>query len=227
MELSIEHGNGIHIALKALMARKSLRDQMNFTIYQLAKAINMPHSILLRLLHPDPSKRVNNPRIDTLMRIVEFFKADGFNVTIDDLLNGVSANKIMDVQSQKIIETLVPQAISVYSFINNDRQKIGTIDVKLSESSPSLFGLLSDEDLNPLFKKGSVFIINPDIIPRHNLLVAVSIDNKPKIMIRKLHIKNKKKCLTTYLQQYEPIELTDKINYKIIGVVIQVYAKTT
>ncbi len=64
----------IHLTLKTLMQMKSERDGINFTLYQLAKALNMPHSILSRLVHSQPSKRVNNPRIDTLSKIVDFLK---------------------------------------------------------------------------------------------------------------------------------------------------------
>lgn len=58
--------NKIHITIKTLMHLKSERDGIAFTLYQLAKALNMPHSVLIRLLHHQPSKRVNNPRVDTL-----------------------------------------------------------------------------------------------------------------------------------------------------------------
>ena len=44
----------------------------------------MRHSILARLIHPDPKKRVTNPRIETLNKILEFFKSEGFTVSIDD-----------------------------------------------------------------------------------------------------------------------------------------------
>ena len=72
-------------ALRALLDAKTQRDQTPFTVYQLAKAIEMPHSILVKLMHEDPSKRVYNPRIETLMRIVSFFQQDGFAVTLDSL----------------------------------------------------------------------------------------------------------------------------------------------
>ncbi|OGT67603.1 MAG: hypothetical protein A3J38_10150 [Gammaproteobacteria bacterium RIFCSPHIGHO2_12_FULL_45_9] len=76
----------LHRTLRALMDQKTQRDHTPFTIYQLAKAIQMPHSILVKLMHEDPKKRVHNPRIDTLTRIVNFFKQDGFPITLDALL---------------------------------------------------------------------------------------------------------------------------------------------
>lgn len=76
--------NHIHSVLKYYLEQKSQRDQCAFTVFQLAKAMDMPHSILVKLMHEDPTKRVQNPRIDTLVKIVEFFRAEGFFITLDD-----------------------------------------------------------------------------------------------------------------------------------------------
>lgn len=101
MENSINHNSELHTVLKDLIDLKSKRDGKIFTIYQLAKAINMPHSILVKLMHSDPTKRVNNPRIDTLTKIIDFFKSDGFSISIDDLLFG---QKEIDIHSQSIAQ---------------------------------------------------------------------------------------------------------------------------
>ncbi|QLH41414.1 MAG: hypothetical protein HWD59_00860 [Coxiellaceae bacterium] len=75
MQLSDQYySSELHLALKELLEKKSKRDGINFTISQLAKAIDMPHSILVKLIHPDPSKRVTNPRIDTLTKIIDFLE---------------------------------------------------------------------------------------------------------------------------------------------------------
>lgn len=44
-------GNKIHLTTKTLMQMKSEKNGISFTLYQLAKAVNMPHSVLVRLLH--------------------------------------------------------------------------------------------------------------------------------------------------------------------------------
>src|SRR6188472_954785 len=76
----------IHLTLKNLIEEKAKRDNAKFTACQLAEALGMPRSMITKLTHYDKSKRVLNPRIDTLIKIVDFFRADGFNVTLDDLI---------------------------------------------------------------------------------------------------------------------------------------------
>ena len=61
--------------IRRLIAQKAARDGRNFNVSQLAKAVNIAHSILVKLLHLDPEKRVTNPRIETLIKIVDFFSA--------------------------------------------------------------------------------------------------------------------------------------------------------
>ena len=112
LENSINYHGELHSTLRGLIDLKSQRDGVKFTVYQLAKAINMPHSILIKLIHQDPTKRVNNPRVDTLAKIVEFFKLDGFSITLDDLLFG---NKEIDIQSQSINLNYVEKSIQAFS----------------------------------------------------------------------------------------------------------------
>jgi hypothetical protein len=84
VEKSINYKNDIYFMLRELLDLKSRRDGKIFTPSQLAKSIAMPHSVIIKLLHPDPTKRVNNPRIDTLIKIIEYFKAEGIMVKNDD-----------------------------------------------------------------------------------------------------------------------------------------------
>src|SRR3990167_10301056 len=98
------YSNNIHLVLRNLFEKKTEKDKKNFTIYQLAKAIDVPHSILVKLMHTDPAKRVLNPRIDTLSKIVDFFKNDGFDIAIDDLISGAKISSSIDVTAQTLNE---------------------------------------------------------------------------------------------------------------------------
>lgn len=220
------YSNNIHVVLRELFEKKSVRDKKNFTIYQLAKAIDVPHSILVKLMHADPEKRVLNPRIDTLSKIVDFFKQDGFDIAIDDLLSGIKANTTIDVSIQTINENCEIKTIPVYEMDGSLQKSIGTIRTKISSPSGNYIALLSDEDIKPIFKKGSFFIIDTLAIPEDDTLVAVDINGINKIIIRKLCIKKNKKILISYDEQTNPIELTKQKKYRFIGVVIQVNAKT-
>src|SRR3990167_2738037 len=158
MTLTENYESNIQLALKNLIDLKSKRDHKNFTIYQLAKAIAMPHSMLVKLIHVDPTKRVNNPRIDTLTRIVEFFRQDGFDITIDDLLTGFKSTTAVNVFEQTVGAFVIDKTIPIYSMSEGLDHSIGMIDIRLTTDSDSIIALLSDEDIKPIFKKGSIFI---------------------------------------------------------------------
>ncbi|OGT35643.1 MAG: hypothetical protein A3F11_06980 [Gammaproteobacteria bacterium RIFCSPHIGHO2_12_FULL_37_14] len=218
--------NNIHLVLRDLIDRKTKRDQKNFTIYQLAKAINVPHSILVKLMHADPTKRVCNPRIDTLSKIIDFFRNDGFDIAIDDLLSGIKSNPIIDVPSQSANAFSEIKSIPIYQISAGIKNNIGTIETKLTSSSGNFIALLSDEDIKPMFKKGSIFIVDTLATPENDTLVAVELDDYNRILIRKFYIKKNKKILASYDENILPIELTKKEKYRFIGVVVQVNAKT-
>jgi hypothetical protein len=217
--------HGVHLTLKELMERKSKRDHINFTIYQLSKALNMPHSILLRLIHPNPAKRVNNPRIDTLTKIIDFFRADGFNVTIDNLLTGFETKTPIDVQTQEIGSFTIEKMLPLYSF-ETEQKKIGMVSIKLATKAKSIIALLSDEDIKPMFKKGSIFIIDTEMEPENDTLVAVKINSYNKVLIKKFYVDGNKRLLKSYNNSIKPIVLMPTMRYSIIGVVIQINAKT-
>lgn len=224
MKISNNFTTSIHIVLRNLIEEKSKRDQINFTSYQLANALCIPRSIITKLTHPDKSKRVTNPRIETLIKIVEFFKADGFNISIDDLL-GIS-KKTIDVQDQKLLAQNITRKIPLRPFCGESDRKLGTIDIKVSSKSKNIFALYADEDIKPIFKKGSIFIIDPEIEPEDDTLVAVNLNKSKDTQIKKYHLENNKIVLKPLIANREKIILLPNHQFAILGVVIQVYAKT-
>ena len=219
------NANKIHLTLRSLMEMKSARDGVNFTLYRLAKSLNMPHSVLLRLIHLEPSKRVNNPRIDTLYKIVEFFKLDGFNVTINDLLMGFNDPDEIFIQNQPSISFNAERKLPLYSFNAAKLDKIGKVKIKLSTQAKNLIALQSDKEIKPIFKKGSIFIIDPDARLENDNLVAVKAEKQNYILIKKIQIQTKRIIMTNYDNSTDPIFLNPQL-HSIIGVVVQVNAKT-
>lgn len=218
------NANKIHLTLRTLMQMKSARDGVNFTLYRLAKSLNMPHSVLLRLIHLEPTKRVNNPRIDTLYKIVEFFKLDGFNITVNDLLMGLSNELEITIQDQPFFfnkETELP----LYSFNAATQDKIGQIQIKLNTTAKDLIALLSEEEIKPIFKKGSIFIIDPNAALENESLIAVKIENNRQILIRKINLETNTTLLMAYDNSTPPLILNPQL-HSILGVVVQVNAKT-
>lgn len=220
LESATDHLYEIHNQLKALMQMKSIRDGKEFSIYQLAKAINMPHSIIVKLLHSDPNKRVVNPRIDTLTKIVDFFKSDGFPITIDGLILGKGE---FDIDSVLINQNHQRHSIEFFS-LNNVHENLGKIDVNIARQSEGLIALLSDTEIKPFFKSGSVFIIDTKISLKDKNLVAVRTENTPEVQIKRFIEKNKASYLSS-LTESETTKFSSAL-YHILGVVVQVNAIT-
>lgn len=223
MDKAVEiSSNSIHLVIMELIRQKSLRDNINFNGSQLAAAINVERSIISRLIHPDPQKRITNPKIDTLIKIVDFFRSDGFDIKVDDLLS--TKSRIIDVQEQNEI-VFTRETIPLFSFDSSMENKLGETDVKVANSSTHLIAFYATETIN-MFKQGTVFIVDTSLLPKDDTLVAVKIANYKTILIRKYHEKANKKILISFEESGENIILSEKVAYKIIGVVVQIDAKT-
>lgn len=213
----------IHTVLKGLIEEKSKRDNVKFTGYQLAYALGMPRSIITKLTHSDESKRIVNPKIETLLKIVEFFKSDGFDITIDDLLGRTSRS--IDIQSQPLLLNKELQTVLLYS-INNAMQFLGSVDVKLPSSVNNARAFYLEEDIQPFFKIGSIFVVDLNREPSNDTLIAVRLDASEKIQIMKYHHIKNKTILKPLNNDENDIVLMPTHSYNILGVVIQINAKT-
>lgn len=226
MQIVSNDTNKIHAAIKKLIEQKTKRDRSVFTVSQLAKALDMPHSILVRLIHADPKKRVNNPRIDTLTRIVDFFRSDGFDICVDDLLNGFPSRSIVNIQDQRVGSFTIEKTLPVYSLSASQNESVGVVDVRLTEESNNLIALIADVDVAPMFKKNSVFIVDVDRKPKNDTLIVVRHSEYRQLLIGKFNVQGHKIWLTTFDAAIAPIPLLPTISYSILGVIIQVNAKT-
>ncbi len=223
MEIINNFTNSIHIELKRLIELKSKRDQIKFTSSQLANALQMPRSIITKLTHPDSLKRVTNPRIDTLLKIVDFFRADGFNVTIDGLL-GLDTKSI-NVQDQELPPKNMRQII-LFSFDSDLNKILGEIRIKTHSKAPNIIALLADHDIRPIFKKGSIFIIDREAHPTHDTLVAIKLSSSKRFTIKKYWVNGTKQILKSLDSNESSIAITSNFQHEILGTVIQINAKT-
>lgn len=221
MGASEKDSDNIYLALTKLIELKAARDNIKFTPTKLANAIGMPHSMVVKIAHEDPTKRVKNPRIDTLVRIIEYFQQQGFDVTIEDVIRGLK-DKHIDVKSQPVGTFSVATSIPVYSMDASLDQNVGMIDVKLTQNTKDAFALVADEDINPLFKKGAIFVVDTTTKPENDTLVAAKVAGHDKIIIRKLQKQGHKTILKPLDGSNETIELMPTSHDHIVGVVIQV-----
>jgi predicted transcriptional regulator len=77
--------DAIYLGIIHLIEAKSKKDNVRFTSSQLANALQVPRSLIQRLIHPDPNKRIVNPRVDTLIKIVDYFRKEGITASLDEL----------------------------------------------------------------------------------------------------------------------------------------------
>lgn len=224
MKILNNFNSSLHIVIKDLIELKSQKDNNPFTASQLAAALGMPRSMITKLTHTDKSKRVTNPRIDTLLKIVDFFKADGFNITIDDLLG--TQSKTIEVNHNDPIKHY-PSTIPIHS-LDNKNKKLGTIDVNLNidTQSKNIFALRADRDIKPFFKTGSIFIIDGDMTPENDTLIAIKLNACNEILIKKYLVQKNKIILKSFDNDEKDITLMPTSQCEMIGVVIQVNAKT-
>ena len=209
--------------IRQLIAQKAARDGSNFNVSQLAKAVNMPHSILVKLLHLDPAKRVTNPRIETLIKIVDFFRQEGFTVSLDDLLSGVSPEQHVDVASQQVGGFSIQRTLSVLSFAAHDAPPVGEVTIKLTQPTEHAVAYIADQDIPPLFKAGSLFIVDPYRLPEEGMMIAVRLMPGDGVKIGKLQVSPHRRVLLACDPQEPAIDISGAA---VLGVVIQVNAKT-
>jgi hypothetical protein len=213
----------IHIVLKRLIEEKSRRDSVKFTSYQLASALDMPRSIITKLTHSDDSKRIVNPKIETLLKIVNYFKSDGFDITVDDLLG--LGNRTMDVQSQPLFSNQTMRTISLYS-MSHDKQRLGSVDIKCSADEGDLQAYYLADDVQPFFKAGSIFIIDSNRKLLNDTLIAVKLHGSQKVQIKKYYTKKNKTILKSLGHNEDDVILMPTDDCNIVGVVIRINAKT-
>ncbi len=220
--MSEEVLGNLHIKLSELISAKSRRDKKKFSIMQLSKALDMPHSILVKLCHPDPEKRVLNPRIKTLQRIIEYFQQDGFNVTIADLIshdgdmNFISGSINHAPISVPLYKSDIPVSINSCE---------GMINVTIKKEHNKLIAIRAQEYVQPIFPAGSLFIVDTQAIPIDDNMLAVNDLENNKVIFRKLHQQGRDKIIYSLSTEDKSIDLNRSKSVKIIGVVIQINIK--
>lgn len=221
MELGAHYNFEIHDNIREFINLKSLRDNKKFTASQLADAIGVPHSVLVKLLHKDPEKRVKNPRIDTLVKIVAFFQKDGFDISIDSLL-GKTTVKLEDTQELRFKTLTLPCFPANRSGISKS-SSFKEIEIPESVETPFITEL--SEDITSLFKKGTLLIIDKSQAPIDNCLLMIKDKEANEIMIRKFAISGEEKILLC-LDNNQNNLLFKKNVHDVLGVIVHAQIST-
>ncbi|OGO96410.1 MAG: hypothetical protein A3F41_03130 [Coxiella sp. RIFCSPHIGHO2_12_FULL_44_14] len=156
------------------------------TASQVAHAVDIPMMTVRRLL----SGETVDPRISTLKLI-----ADHFGVTVDSLMGS---------NSQVLINSLTKTKLLFVPILNwNMAEGMNTIidfdltqwtewqPISLSENEAigkHAFALESRPSMYPRFPQGTVFVIDPDVIPADGDIVLVKIKKNDELALRELVI---------------------------------------
>ena len=209
-------------SLKETHSQKSIADNLsglleknNLNSNQLANLLGIPMMTVRRLL----SGETEDPRISTLKII-----SDYFGVSVDVLVGNDSQNLLMP--SKKVASYLVPK-ISWDSLSTS--KSIKEIDFKtLSEwqsislneqdtISKSTFALESKPSMYPRFPNGSIFIIDPEVIPADGDIVLVKIKLNNNVTLRELVIDPPVWQLLALTTNSKPIDFHEN-EHEIVGV---------
>lgn len=209
IQISEEH---IGDAILHLIKQKSARDGTVFSKRALAEAIGVNISMISRTTNEDLSKR-SIPNIPLLIKIVQFFKDDGFNITIDDLLNFQPNKLYFNHQSGESLTQGV--TVNLYEMLSSS-SSYSSININVANRKNDLFAVKSDFSIPPVFKKGTVFVVDKKEVLKEGKLAIVMTDIGMDLfkVIKSNHVECQMKMLRN-----DKVEYIDRERIK--GVVIQ------
>ncbi len=205
----------LSVSLRNLIERKSKRDNRTFTAYQLAKCLAVDRSLILRIL----SGEVPHPRIDTILKILDFFVQDGFKLSLDELVNGRVESEWV---SEQIPEVVQLSTINVYSMNKRYAQCQRRTSVALPLNAAALQAFVNEESIAPFCPPGTLFIIDKEKSVEAGHLLAIDFLDKEEIIFYK--------CLT--LTPFSLISMDDQVRFcvedrnisvRVLGVVVRIH----
>ena len=196
---------------------RSLLDEHRITENEVAQSLNIPVMTIRRLV----SGETTDPRISTLKLIADFF-----NISIDSLIEDNTS------KSMVLMSKATPQFVPVLDWKTATIIKsIKDIDLKtwkewhpivLGEQTPlgnNAFALESRPSMQPRFPVGTLFIIDPNEVPRDGDIVLIKMKTDGNLSLREL-------IIDVPRWQLQPIVLGsetffyDEIQHTIVGVVV-------
>lgn len=211
-------GSNLPGALRRLIDAKARRDNTKFTASRLAKSIDVNRSLIQRLL----TGEVENPRLDTLMKIARFFIADGFQLSLDDLIGLDHSYRNGQQLNSESADKQV--AIPMYQADRFDGNPQGEAIVTLPDNTTGIIGIELTSDIDATFKAGSLLIVDTLREPEDRNFVAINIKRNTQVIIRRLSRSS------AGHSRFDPCELdqspTPNAELNTIGVITWIKAKT-
>jgi predicted transcriptional regulator len=119
------HRHSLSNTISSLIELKNKRDNVKFTTYKLAQKTGVDRSIIQRIIKGE----IENPRLDTFFKIINFFINDGFKINIENIAQKTGFGKI---NSERILDhkSSTLNLISEYFHITPD-QLIGGVPLMI------------------------------------------------------------------------------------------------
>lgn len=179
-----ENDRGVPLA-KKLAALLKLK---NVSASQIAHTLGLPLMTIRRLV----SGETTDPRISTIKMLANYFK-----VPIDQLMDG-KVEDILEIKQSSIIK---PHFVPIFNWSTIETSpSVKAIDISrwtswqplsVSDNEPIgkyTFALESRPSMYPRFPNGTIFIFDPELIPRDGDLVLVKIRDTNELTLRELKI---------------------------------------
>ena len=178
----ININNELSVNLYKQMQKHSINEA------ELARRTHIPQPTLHKIL----SGKTEDPRFSTLQQLAVFF-----GLTVDELVSGIQYSG-----KQKVSSRINSIPIISYRDCLKGLDYIGKLSIKewkewLSiENAPSgAFGIGSTACAEPRFPRGTILIVDPNLIPKDGDLVIVQYKDAEEATLRELSIDGPNKLL--------------------------------
>lgn len=208
-QLSLNHTQLCTIAINLAQLMKLRKTNEN----KVAQELNIPVMTIRRLL----SGETTDPRISTLKVIAEYF-----NVSVDTLISVDPTNDYTFQNQTKPV--FVPKYawdnIKDINKINLQQWKdwVPVVMENHKHANNRYFALESKPSMTPRFQPGTIFILDPDLLPSDGDLVLVNIFKQNASTLRELFIDPPESQLYPVSQGSQALTYS-KEEHKIIAVV--------
>ena len=161
--------------------------------------------------------KVQNPRIDTLIKITQYFIGEDFSLTVDDLMQWHT--QVIGVQEQA---ALIEETNTFPLYHSNEflGHAFATATLTAPRASLSTVAIYADDNMGPMCPLGSIFIVDMLREPQNGNLIAVRLNKAPGILVRRyFKTEHEPVVLKGPTPDVPAIIMDDKNDVVIVGVV--------
>lgn len=187
---------------------KQLISENNLTISELARSTN----ILQPVLHRIVSGNTDNPRVDSLLPIAQYFK-----ISIEQLTGATPLS-----QTQKSHHFPLLNWNEIKKYLEGKIKPTDFIETNQSASKNSYFLQVKDSTMLPLFNEDAFILIDPALSPKNKNFIIVEIDESFPPTLRQLFLDGTQNLLKPLNSEFKTTSIGEEIQQKLLGVAIEI-----